>query len=212
MFVGIYTFFGSYCVGVDFGKAIGNVTTIKMSRFWSKISDICITTLTLLGIIGFVIGVAVDQTQFGKQIWLSAVLAPFGACIRYWFSPLTYKRFKLPLGTLLVNIIGAAILAIVFVIDIRVAKTACEPEWEICWPTVATFAISTGFCACLTTISTFMGEIYNLRAEHPRFSYFYAVSTVLISQVVNGIINGIGAPNETSLTTPPTSTVTQLPT
>jgi len=212
VFVGFYTFLGSYCVGIDFGKATGKIIGTHVTRNGPKISDISVAILFVSSVIGFSVGLAIESTQEGKEIWLSVLLAPFGACLRFWLSPLTYEKYKLPVGTLLANTIGAVILAGIYVINVRVANNACNKDWIICWPLVVTFAVGTGFCACLTTISTLMSEIYRLRAEHPRFSYFYAILTVVTSQLLCGIINGVNYStiNVTTTFVPPTLQTTDF--
>ena len=209
LFVGFYSFFGSYCVGFDFGRTIDKLFKIRLFRNCPKVSHVYIAVLLVLSVLGFVVGLAVDSTQRGKEIWFSILFAPIGASCRFWLSPLTYEKYKLPTGTLLANTIGAVILAAVYVINVRVAIEACDESFAICWPTIVTFAIGTGFCACLTTVSTMMGEIHRLRVEHPLFSYFYAILTVVICQLLSGIINGVNLSTESKVATTTTTPFSQ---
>ncbi|XP_076824930.1 uncharacterized protein LOC143470590 isoform X1 [Clavelina lepadiformis] len=190
-FVGFYSYIGSYCVGTDFGKDIGGRIGKHVSRNGPKHADIIVSFLLIFAAIGFAFGVAFDVTQTGKGIWLAVIFAPFGACLRAWLAQFKVEKYKLPLGTLLANMIGAIVLAAIGVINDWVAVPECIGVAGVCWPTIVTYAIGTGFCACLTTISTFMSEVYKLRPEHPIFAYSYAILTVVICQVLCGIINGV---------------------
>jgi len=189
-FIGFYCFIGSYAVGIDFGKDVGNLVGKHVSRNGPKIANVCVGVLLLLAFIGFIVGVAVDPIASGKGIWLAALCAPFGASLRNWLSKFKIEKFKLPLGTLLANVLGAVVLAVMHVINTQAANSDCSGV-AVCWGKIVTYAIGTGFCACLTTISTFMSEIYKLRPDHPRFAYSYAILTVVISQTLCAIINGV---------------------
>lgn len=186
--MGFYTFIGSYALGVDFGKDIGNLIGKHVHKNGVKIANICVSILLVLAFVGFIVGVILEPSTIGKRTMFAAVLAPFGASLRAWLSKFKWERFKMPLGTLIANCLGAIVLAVMHVLQTRAVPIDCV---ETCWPTIVIYAIGTGFCACLTTISTFMSEIYKLRPEHPRFAYFYAVLTVVICQVAAGIINGV---------------------
>ena len=192
MFIGIYSFVASYCVGIDFGKEVGSKIGHYVHRHGPKISDFLVCLALFFCVVGFSIGVALDSTTPGKQVFLAALLVPFGSCIRAWLSRHKIKKLKLPLGTLIVNLAGSILLAGVHVINYRAAKPACADGGDaVCWPIVVTYAIGTGFCAALTTISTVMGEIYSLRSDHPRFAYFYIVLSVIFCQGFAAIINGV---------------------
>jgi len=190
-FIGFYTFIGSYCVGIDFGKDVGKLLGKHVHKKGDVISNICVFILLILATAGFIVGVILDTEQNGKSIWLAALFAPFGACLRNWLSQFKVERFKLPLGTLMANCLGAVILAALHVIETRAVPQPCEDVWNICWPTIVIYGVGTGFCACLTTISTFMSEVYKLRPENPRFAYSYVLETVIVCQILTGIINGI---------------------
>ncbi|XP_002131803.2 uncharacterized protein LOC100176892 isoform X1 [Ciona intestinalis] len=187
-FIGFHSFIGSYCVGLDFGKDVGGRIGKKVSPNGPKISNIAVAVLLFSAVAGFIVGVIVDPTQTGKSIWMAVLFAPFGACIRAYLAKYKYERFMLPLGTLLANLLGALVLAAIHVINVRAVTCG---SGTICWGSVVTYGIGTGFCACLTTVSTFMSEIYKLRPANPKFAYGYAILTVVICQVLCGIINGI---------------------
>uniref|UniRef100_H2Y779 Uncharacterized protein n=1 Tax=Ciona savignyi TaxID=51511 RepID=H2Y779_CIOSA len=166
-FVGFHSFIGSYCVGLDFGKDIGGRIGKKVSPNGPKISNIAVFLLLVGAVIGFIVGVVVDPTQTGKQIWMAVLFAPFGASIRAYLAKYKVDRFKFPLGTFLANLLGALVLAAINVINTRAVTCG---SGAICWSTVVTYGVGTGFCACLTTVSTFMSEIYKLRGTDPKFA------------------------------------------
>lgn len=191
MLIGIYSFITSYCVGIDFGKDVGFKIGQHIHQCGPKIIDLMVSILLFIAVVGFSLGVAFDPSVVGKKIYLAVLLVPFGSCTRAWLSRHHIKRLKLPLGTFIVNLIGSVCLAIVHVINVRAADPACSSTTTVCWPTIVTYAIGSGFCASLTTISTVMSEIYNTRSEHPRFAYFYIVLSIVVCQSFSGIINGV---------------------
>ena len=192
-FVGFYCFIGSYSVGSEFGRNLLQKRSrpLQISHNAIKRIDAFVAGLFIFSLFGFSLGVAFDQVENQKKIWLAVLFAPFGACLRYSIAHLTHERLKLPIGTFLANFIGAVGLASIHVINVRVANSACDATYNLCWPTMVTYAVGTGFAACLTTISTFVGEFYKLRPEHPKFAYFYVLLTVVLCQLVCGIINGV---------------------
>ncbi len=83
-----------------------------------------------------------------------AMGAGLGGGLRYWISSESFKYFPVyfPFGTLIVNLIGSAILGVlIFGFD----------EKELVSSYVKLF-IGVGFCGGLTTFSTFSLETFNL--------------------------------------------------
>jgi len=205
-FVGFHAFIGSYVVGLDFGKDIGDRIGVHVSKNAHKIADYTVSFLLFLGFCGFIAGTIADQSTYGTRIWLAVICAPFGACLRHFLSRFNSKvpKLQLPLGTMMANCLGATVLACLHIVDTRVTYKQCPNypgengynqgwNWNhyLCWSGIVTYAVGTGFCACLTTISTFMSEIVKIRNSKPVFAYLYAFLTVAFCQIVCGIINGV---------------------
>jgi len=95
-----------------------------------------------------------------------------GSIIRFVFSKLFQDYFKasfFPIGTLLVNIIGAFLIGIIF--EIYDQNFVISPELKL--------LLATGFCGGFTTFSTFSNETMIMFSEG---DYFYA-SIYIVSSV-----------------------------
>lgn len=160
-----------------------------MTKKGPFIVDRAVSALLIVAYIGFIVGVVVDVSQTSKGIWMAVLLAPFGACLRAYLAKYKVDKYMFPLGTFIANVFGAVILSGMHVAGFR--STSGCPDNEICWSSVIIYAIGTGFCACLTTISTFMSEVYKIRAKVPLYGYGYAIATAVVCQILCGIINGV---------------------
>lgn len=127
------------------------------------------------------------------NVCLCGVFAPFGAIIRYLLGKFNGSSpgclsssaclKEMPLGTFLANFLGAMLIAICHVI-ITWADLTCVGIASL-------KAIQSGFLACLTTVSTFVNEIATMRSKSQILaSHGYAFLTILLCQIVAGIING----------------------
>merc|ERR1712113_1005877 len=138
-----------------------------------------------------------------NRLWLAALLAPFGAASR-WYLGLrfnTNNKFGMPIGTLMANIIGSILLTVVIVIS----KESEDPREETIWIE----AITKGFCGCLSTVSSFVGELFTLQRDAMskmendngikwkdkiqtcKVSVIYFFVTILIAQILSTIPNSI---------------------
>lgn len=109
------------------------------------------------------------------SIALGSVL---GAWLR-WFFSLKFNHYfpNLPLGTILVNLIGGFIIG--FAISFF-ANSSLSPNYRL-------FVI-TGFCGALTTFSTFSAEVIGLLQDQ-KFSYAVALIAIhLIGSLICTII------------------------
>ena len=126
--------------------------------------------------LGSCFGVAYETRHtWIRTIWLSIIFAPFGCVLRWLLSKLNYKLANdwewLPVGTLAANWTGAVLDFVLQSVLVRV-----EPGY---WGSLVINAIETGFCGCLTTVSTLVAEIMK-QAEQLPFSmrvYRYSVAT-----------------------------------
>jgi fluoride exporter len=109
---------------------------------------------------------------------LSMLLGSFGSLIRFYLSlTLNSKIDTFPLGSFLANILGTTILSILFISNNTSTTEACA--WN--------YALSIGFCGCLTTISTFIAELGTLGTRH---SYVYGFCSILSGLAINILIIG----------------------
>ena len=92
-----------------------------------------------------------------------AIACGFGALVRYFFSRYN-QAFKLPLGTLIANLLGC------FLIGLFYNHVESKEVYLI---------LATGFCGCLTTFSTLNDELQRLINDKKEF-YSYLLLTYLL--------------------------------
>lgn len=117
------------------------------------------------------------------DILFSIIFASFGTYVRWHLAPLnsTFTGFKL--GTFIVNVGGSWVLG-----GTIVAKTHLSEQLGAEHPGVLVLSgVATGFCGCLTTVSTFAVELTSLSLIG---SYAYALSSILLAQLGLIIIRG----------------------
>ncbi|KAI8111834.1 hypothetical protein M9435_004332 [Picochlorum sp. BPE23] len=151
--------------------------TEKKKTVWNAHAiDHCAAVLLVALTLGSCFGVAYETRHtWIRTIWLSIIFAPFGCILRWLLSKLNYKLANdwewLPIGTLAANWTGAVLDFVLQSVLIRVA-----PGY---WGSLIINAIETGFCGCLTTVSTLVAEIMK-QAEQLPFSmrvYRYTLAT-----------------------------------
>ncbi|XP_077966041.1 uncharacterized protein LOC120336803 [Styela clava] len=173
--------------GTDFSRQRRSIKVSK-SIIYISIPFFIISWITLS-----VLAIVYSHHQNIIYTCLCGVLAPFGATLRFILSKLNVNTRpclkygflkRMPIGTFLANFIGATVMAFLNVILV----------WTNMWcPWKAFFrALQSGFCACLTTVSTFVSEITSLRSKEGIFvSHCYAFLTIALCQFVSGVINGL---------------------
>lgn len=122
------------------------------------IDHVAVMVLVLLTV-GASFGVAFETQHYWiRNIWLSVLFAPFGCIGRWLLSKLNYKMKNswnwFPVGTLVANWIGVILDYVLQSIQIRVV-----PGY---WGSLIIDSIETGFCGCLTTVSTLVAEIIKM--------------------------------------------------
>ena len=118
------------------------------------------------------------------DLMFSIIFASFGTYVRWHLAPLNslFKNFKL--GTFIVNVGGAWILGAMFI-----AKRHYSNQLGASHLVVQVLSgVATGFCGCLTTVSTFAVELTSLSLA---WSYVYAVSSILSAQFGLIIVVGV---------------------
>jgi fluoride exporter len=105
--------------------------------------------------------------------WRGVVLfaltfAPFGTLVRFYLSVRLNKlRPGFPVGTFTANILGTAVLGVMWVLQ--------HGGFVDCTGAQVLQGVSDGFCGCLTTVSTWIVELSGLRRRH---AYVYGSATV----------------------------------
>jgi protein CrcB len=107
----------------------------------------------------------------------TAVFGILGAYLRYFLSFLNPRFKDFPFGTFIANILGTWILAMLTLLSKFEVSYSNHPVMAVI------FGLSYGFCGNLTTISTFVNELNNLKR---RAGYIYGLTSTAVAQI--GII------------------------
>jgi fluoride ion exporter CrcB/FEX len=117
-----------------------------------------------------------DRYSGGTEIWrgravFALVFAPLGCLGRFYASLyLNGKITAFPLGTFVVNVFGTAILGMTY--DLQHVPLGGVIGCQVLQ------GVEDGFCGCLTTVSTWVGELSTLRRMN---SYRYGGLSVVIA-------------------------------
>ena len=116
------------------------------------------------------------------DLMFSCVFSFAGTYTRWHLAPLNavFKDFKL--GTFLVNVLGSWILGATLVLKKHFGSRLDQLG------VVALTGVTTGFCGCLTTVSTFAVELTSLSL---RGTYIYGLCSVILAQLGLVIIRGV---------------------
>lgn len=115
--------------------------------------------------------------------WLAIALGgALGAMARYavtihsasWVESTLLMNSRFPLGTLLVNVIGSALIGVCYVLIIE--KSHLPPEWR--------HVLMVGFLGAFTTFSTFSLDALNMWQNGHQFLALTYVSITFIASLV----------------------------
>ncbi|EPX71687.1 CRCB domain-containing protein [Schizosaccharomyces octosporus yFS286] len=176
-----------------FGKQLGKSTThwkiggFRLARAIPMHTHLIVRGLLLLLAVGFFVGISI-YTAYTKDIThrgigFSLIFSPFGATLRLYLSRwFNSPKYYMPYGTLMANLLGTLLIAIVYMIP-RI--THCSPVSQS-----VLYGFQNGFCGCLTTLSTFVNELYNMPTKR---AYIYFILSVAIGFSFCVVIDGATA-------------------
>ncbi|KAI3404764.2 hypothetical protein KGF56_002394, partial [Candida oxycetoniae] len=192
--------FGLSIMGFHMGKqlsmAIDKFTpkltlgSYKALEKFSMAAAICLVIITcvLLGV----------KSQGSWRNWtFSMLFAPFGAILRFYLSKwLNSRVMNFPMGTFTANLLGTLLLAI-FTLIAR-GKSHYKEEGNggggeqgrimahIMGCHVLT-GLDDGFCGALTTVSTFVAELFGLKTI---YGYVYGTSSIMVAFAIMVLVLG----------------------
>lgn len=147
--------------------------------------------LVLVGGLLAWIAVALLMMIKGWRAWMfSCIMAPFGCWQRYYVSKLLNKKIKsFPLGTFTVNVTGTIMLAIFTLLNRGKLHSSGDPGRIVGTKLSCQIlqGLSDGYCGALTTVSTFVVELYILK--NPR-SYKYGIASIIVAYCMMVLILG----------------------
>ncbi len=136
------------------------------SKCWSILS-MCVW-LVLCSISTTTVGVLMNRWDFVFSI----LLAGLGTYCRWHLAPLNALIPGFKLGTFCVNVVGAWLLGGVLILQDFYSSSR--------WAHDVLVGMATGFCGCLTTVSTFSVELSGMQVKH---AYMYAIASILMAQI-----------------------------
>lgn len=149
------------------------------SNCWEKFSvfiGIRVSPFLLLALMmaAFFVADFVEGIAFYRKMWLSALVSPFGAALRWKLAKLNsakgyWKSLEwVPWGTLAANMIAVIVSVLMEAIELHYVKPN-DPGYE--WLVAVLPAIETGFAGSLSTVSTFVKEIIDMKSPGKQFIY-----------------------------------------
>jgi len=103
------------------------------------------------------------------------LLVPVGALLRFATSRALDSKALIPVGTLIANVFGTGVMAIVAVSRTRWRSGLSDTTDALL------FGVMQGLCGCLTTVSSFVAQLERLPLRH---AYLYATLSVGLAQIL----------------------------
>ena len=172
LFVSISASFGSYRLGQHVGSSLPIAMNLDgVEKLETRKIGMMVAAVTCIGVF---VSVLVSSN---RDLSISIALGPIGSLFRYYLAQAN-SRFQIPLGTFLANTLGCIILFIVFLLK----SSGPNSTWcAILW------AVENGICGGLTTISTFVFELDNLKIG---YKYSYGILSLITSLLLALLILG----------------------
>lgn len=192
----------AYTLGKHLGLLVNHFVAVKPAEKskWSR-SIVYINCLEVVVIIigalaliaNLVLTIVLNVNHWYRNDYsFNLLMGTLGAILRYQLSKLNSKRW-FPIGTFMANVIGVVILAIC---DLLVyGKASRHPSNDVSNKLISNklklmiingFGI--GFAGSLTTISTFINELYNMNPLKHKYYYFWITFVITFGLVI--IIDG----------------------
>jgi fluoride exporter len=176
-----------FCMGTHLAIALEPYSLSLPYTFIRKILDRAIVLIAWGCWLGAVLLSILppDRNSGGAEVWrgravYAIVFAPLGCLGRFLVSLyLNRKTSSFPLGTFAVNIVGTAILGIIW--DLQHLEIGGVVGCQVLQ------GVEDGFCGCLTTVSTWVAEMSTLRLWH---AYRYGSSSVIVALCFLVVIMG----------------------
>lgn len=143
----------------------------------------CLSWVAVICLVILLPGRLQEDTLWSPELWrrpviFSLVFAPVGCLVRFFISLKLNGRIRsFPLGTFTVNVCGTMVLGMAYSIQHASIGASSLGGGSIVGCQVLQ-GVMDGFCGCLTTVSTWVLELSNLRRRH---AYLYGGVSVAIA-------------------------------
>ncbi|KAH7297162.1 hypothetical protein KP509_26G056400 [Ceratopteris richardii] len=117
-----------------------------------------------------------------RILWLAALVGPPGVWLRWHLARFNgrgiFRKFKwLPVGTLLANLLGASLNAILAFLEFVMTNDNAA---------MVLAGLQLGFVGCLSTVSTFVAEVYTMHVGRNKSrSYTYTFLTLILGLILS---------------------------
>lgn len=192
MFTNYVSSYCIFCCGYHSGTTISKAmeshrAQVNSARSYEKSNKFSIDLLVLL-IITIVItvalwcGIFLDHAEYRRNWWVALSLGPIGSSIRFALSKYNPKFPTFPLFTFIVNAVGSA-LSVSFYVGQRFLSQNSNPSLAL-YDFWIINGLGVGALGSLTTVSTFVKEMYNLSKQSFSSAYRYGIVSVIIVQIL----------------------------
>jgi fluoride exporter len=181
---------------IDNGDVGSRTTDASPREFrWRTCRCLDIRYLSLFAIIGlFVVFAHADivyESLVYRELWMSILLTPFGALLRWRIAEFNVHNLGrirkelvwFPWGTFAVNVVAAIVCAFV---EAFVSRHVGVDDRSLIWVAPILRSLKMGFAGSLSTVSTFVREMVTL--ETPARATNYCVATVVCSMLFSLLV------------------------
>ncbi|ODV96295.1 hypothetical protein PACTADRAFT_67665 [Pachysolen tannophilus NRRL Y-2460] len=199
-FAVLLTQLGLSIFGYRMGKELGNYVDHnlgwKFSRSMISLFDFIIPILGFaLDVLMLVLSCALHNHDFWKPWSLACCFAPFGCYLRYYLAlKFNTKSDRIFIGTYLANFIAVLVLAITTLLSYGKKPYGGDEyivdDYLSC---LVLDAISIGFSGSLSTVSTFVAELFGFGKVKDRYIYgsFSICSCFVLMMLILGVYNWV---------------------
>lgn len=177
--------------GFHTGKHLIELADDFSPVFSVHIYKICELVSLALGIAVFIISIVLIGVKHegSWRSWMFSIFfAPFGALLRFYLSKFLNSKVKnFPLGTFAANVGGSLLLAIFTLLARGKRQDSDVPLVNHVAACHVLSGLDDGFCGALTTVSTFVVELFGLKTIH---SYRYGFTSICLSFIVMILLLG----------------------
>ena len=146
---------------------------------WAAACDALFLAAFCMASAGLAAALALDPDGARGEVYLALLLAPAGAALRWQLcsrlnGALPGRWHWFPAGTFLSNMGGCAVSALALALVVHLCPgggggAGAAPRGSASyWAAVSLGGVSIGFAGCLSTVSTFAGEVRKFMAMYPR--------------------------------------------
>lgn len=163
--------FGLSVAGFHMGKHLMEMLEPRAPRLSMQSYRVVELVSIVMGVAAYIVVivlVAVKSEGDWRSWTFSCLFAPFGALLRFYLSKFLNPKIKnFPLGTFTANLGGTLILAILTLLGRgRRSLVSQFPLVRHVTGCHVLQGLDDGFCGALTTVSTFVVELFGLKTDH----------------------------------------------